>query len=99
MRPMGGSGKGTSSRISHCPALALNCHAMKIRVTTWNIDRAHERQKWRMPEQQRLIESQNADLHVVTEVSDRLLLHGKPAVHFSDPGEPPSYETYEHACG
>lgn len=69
-----------------------------MKIATWNIDRSHIRQRWRMPEQQRLLESHDADLYLLTEVSDRIWLHGKPAVHFSDPGEPP-YLSWEHASG
>lgn len=32
-----------------------------MKIATWNIDRSHIRQRWRMPEQQRLLESHDAD--------------------------------------
>lgn len=71
---------------------------MKLRVTTWNLDRSHDRAKWRIDEQQRAIEAQAADVYLLTEVDERFNVSELSGVHFSDPGAG-SYAATEHAAG
>lgn len=71
---------------------------MKLRIATWNLDRSHDRGKWRIEAQQRALEAQAADVYLLTEVDERFKISERPGVHFSDPGNG-SYAATEHAAG
>ena len=58
---------------------------MKLRVTTWNLDRSHKRGKWRIEEQQRALEAQAADVYLLTEVDERFKVANYPAFIFRTP--------------